>query len=566
MIKKYFKINLTSPKKILKWTERSLPNGELIGKVTKSETIDYKSLKPISNGIFCEKIFGPIKNNECICKLYKKIRVKKEKNKIIICPNCYVQITESKIRRYRMGVIKLSTITIHSWFFKENPNYISNIILNKKKSYIKKVLLAKYYIIINSKTKGKELKTGGDAILSLLKKLKLKKTNGTSTYQLKKINNSIANKYNKKLTNRIKLLNYMIQAKTKPEWIAIRFLPVLPPELRPIIKLQDNTIITSDLNYLYQNIINTNNRISQLYKMQVSEKFIIVEKIKLQLTINEFITKDTNLKNTLKSLSKILKGKTGRIRENLLGKTVDYSARSVIGVEPKLKISECAIPIEVDKELFQSLIIKKLLQIKVSKNIREAKKIITRESQFILNLINKTIKNMRILLNRAPTLHRIGIQSFKPILTNCKIIKLHPLVCTAFNADFDGDQMGIHIPLSLKAQAEARTLMLSTSNSTLPSTGKPNMTLSQDMVLGCYYLTSENTSIFYLLKKIKYYKNKKECLIEYKKNKISIHSYIWICIKEKKDKIIKINTNKKAKKKRITPGKLIFSTTMNLFL
>nr|YP_010700365.1 RNA polymerase subunit beta' [Flexiglena variabilis]WCH63513.1 RNA polymerase subunit beta' [Flexiglena variabilis] len=375
MIKKYIKISLASPRKILKWSERSLPNRKLIGKVTKperKETIDHRTFKPIVDGLFCEKIFGPTKDYECSCKLYKKLRIqKKEKNQILICPNCNVEIGESKIRKYRMG---LSPI-VHLWYLKNIPNYIAN----KNKLHI----------------------------------------------------------------NQKKLINYFTQTKNKLEWMTLIYLPVLPPNLRPILKLQDGTIVTADINFLYSKILNSNNRIEKLKKMQVSEIFLRNEKCLLQ----ESEELQHLRKKPLKSISSTIKGKHGRLRENLLGKTVDYSARSVIVVEPKLKLHQ-------------------------------------------------------FLLNRAPTLHRVGIQSFIPKLTSKKSIKLHPLVCSAFNADFDGDQMGIHIPLSLKSQSEARILMLSANNCTSIATGKASIVPSQDMVLGCYYLTSENTSIFYLTKPI----------------------------------------------------------------
>nr|YP_010700415.1 RNA polymerase subunit beta' [Phacus arnoldii]WCH63546.1 RNA polymerase subunit beta' [Phacus arnoldii] len=305
-----------------------------------TETVDSKSFKPISNGLFCEKIFGPIKNNECSCKLYKKIRIKNLESKVIICPNCHVQIMESSIRRYRMG---------------------------------------------------------------------------------------------------FKLINYFIETKSRPEWMTITYLPVLPPELRPIIKLEENVIVTSDLNFLYAKIINSNNRTIQLQKMKVAEKFIQKEKLIIQKSIDR---KNNNFFKSFKSLSENINGKHGRIRENLLGKTVDYSGRSVITVEPNLQINE------------------------------------------------------------SPTLHRVGIQAFQPKITQNKSIKLHPLVCSAFNADFDGDQMGIHIPISLKSQSEARTLMISSNNCTSPATGKANILPSQDMVLGCYFLTNDNISLYYLLKNI----------------------------------------------------------------
>nr|YP_009538654.1 RNA polymerase beta' subunit [Phacus pleuronectes]AYQ93660.1 RNA polymerase beta' subunit [Phacus pleuronectes] len=565
-IKKYIKINLASPKKILKWSERSLPNGELLGKVTKSETVDIKNLKPITNGLFCEKIFGPIKSNQCHCKLYKKIKMKKDNFNLIICPKCYVQITDSKIRRYRMGTIQLASTNIHTWYLNNNSNYI-RIILSKNLKEIENITYGKSYISFKKKQK-KIFKTTGEAIKIMLKKIKLKQINIKNI----KINEE-------KTKKKFNIINSFLETKTKPIWMTISYLPVLPPELRPIIKLQDNVIVSSDFNFLYSKIINTNNRLYQLKEMNVNEKFINKEKITLQESIDLLINnkKNKNKKNKkkkIKSLSETIKGKHGRIRENLLGKTVDYSARSVIVVEPKLNINECGIPKEILIELFQSLIIKKLFQLKLTNNIKEAKKIINNNKKKLLKnyLLKKIIQNLRILLNRAPTLHRLGIQSFHPKLTSTKSIKLHPLVCSAFNADFDGDQMGIHLPLSLKGQSEARILMISTNNCTSPATGKPNITPSQDIILGCYFLTSENISLQYLLEKIKYFDQINLIINMYKKNNINIHSYIWVKEKNRKTnknyiKISKINNNKKLTNiKRTTLGKIIFSKTINKFL
>nr|YP_010700492.1 RNA polymerase subunit beta' [Strombomonas costata]WCH63630.1 RNA polymerase subunit beta' [Strombomonas costata] len=409
MIKEYIKINIASPSKILSWTERLLPNNKLVGEITKAETINYETFKPVNDGLFCEKIFGPIKDWECNCKRYKKIQIKNN-DKIIICPKCYVEITETKIRNYRMG-IKLSTPVTHIWYLKSIPNYITKILINKSSEETNKISSFKSYIMIKENNENKRWITGGEALNILLKEIKLEQR-----------------------CDRLKLINHFLQTKSNPHWMIIYNLPVLPPNLRPIVKLQDKTLITTDLNFLYAKIININSKINKLRKMLVPEPFLINEKFTLQI-----------------------QGKRGRFRENLLGKTVDYSGRSVIIVEPNLKLNECGIPEEMHA----------------------------------------------ILLNRAPTLHRvIGIQAFQPKLISCKSIKLHPLVCSAFNADFDGDQMGVHIPLSLKTQAEARLIMISANNCTSPATGLPNILPSQDMILGCYYLTVENTRLYYLLQQI----------------------------------------------------------------
>jgi DNA-directed RNA polymerase subunit beta' len=332
--------------------------------------------------------------------------------------------------------------------------------------------------------------------------------------------------------------------------MTIKYLPVIPPNLRPIIKLQDKTIIITDLNILYNKIINTNNKLKKIKRMLVPENFLHNELNSLQENVNLLIDNKKNQK--LKSITNRLEGKKGRFRENLLGKTVDYSGRSVITVEPKLNLHQCEIPIEIAIELFQPHILKKLLQLKIVNNIRQGKKKIKSKQNIILIVLKKITKNYPILLNRAPTLHRISIQSFQPILTEDFSIKLHPLVCSAFNADFDGDQMGIHIPLSLKAKAEAQILMISKNNCNSPATGNSNLLLSQDMVLGCYFLTTESNSLNQILKHIKIYNTLKKPLNDYYKNKVKIHDYIWIREgkKQKNNDYIKI-------KKRIKNFNLI---------
>ena len=330
--------------------------------------------------------------------------------------------------------------------------------------------------------------------------------------------------------------------------MTIKYLPVIPPNLRPIVKLQDKTIIITDLNILYSKIINTNNKLKKIKRMLVPENFLHNELNALQEDVNLLIDNKKNKnKQKLKSITNRLEGKKGRFRENLLGKTVDYSGRSVITVEPKLRLQECGIPIEIALELFQPQILKKLLQLKVVANIRQGKKKIKLKQNIILIILEKITKNNLILLNRAPTLHRISLQSFQPILTEDFSIKLHPLVCSAFNADFDGDQMGIHIPLSLKSQAEARILMISKNNCNSPATGNSNLSLSQDMVLGCYFLTTENNSLNQLFKRIKIYNTITKPLTDYFSNKIKIHDYIWINQEKNKEntQFIKIKKHKK---------------------
>nr|YP_009145447.1 RNA polymerase beta' subunit [Monomorphina parapyrum]AKL78920.1 RNA polymerase beta' subunit [Monomorphina parapyrum] len=580
-MKQYIKINLASPKNILEWTERILPNGKLIGEITKSETVNYENFRPIMNGLFCEKTFGPTNNWECFCKRYKKTQRKiKEKNKIIICPKCNVEITESKVRNYRMGYIKLASRVTHIWYLKNIPSYISTI-LNKSVKETNKIAYNKSYILYKYNKKKQEWITGGEAINSLLNKIKLEKTFDKIISKIRtlktnlKLNESekeTLEKKRKMYQNRLKLINYFIQTKSLPNWMTIKYLPILPPNLRPIVKLQDNTIITTDLNFFYSKIIDSNNKIIKLRKMSVPENFLNNEKLILQENVDKLInneskknTKTAN-QNSLKSLSKIIQGKRGRFRENLLGKTVDYSGRSVIIVEPKLNINQCGLPKEITTELFQPFIIKKLLQLKIVSSIREGKQRINyKKDKLIDQILKKITKKVRILLNRAPTLHRLGIQAFQPKITEEKAIKLHPLVCSAFNADFDGDQMGIHIPLSLKTQAESRVLMISSNNCNSPATGSPNLVPSQDMILGCYFLTIENTSLFYLLQKVLCFNNFETLLIDYKKKNIELHSYIWLYTKNEKIKNKRILIKKINKKKlkrnfvRTTVGRFIFN-------
>nr|ALP86061.1 RNA polymerase beta' subunit [Phacus orbicularis] len=567
-MKNYIKINITSPQQILIWGERCLPNGKLIGKIKKPETIDYKTLKPINNGLFCEIIFGPIKNNECSCKLYKKIRLN-SKEKTIICPNCQVQITTNKIRRYRMGFINLESIVTHPWYLQNTPSYISNIILNKNYNDLNKLNSFKYYI--NRKVKNNyTLKySGAEAIKILLRKIK--------TINIKKLNQTILKiKRNQTNLKRLKVLNFFSETNTKLDWMIIKYLPVLPPDLRPILKMKDNNIITSDLNYIYNKIINSNNKLELFKLMKVDNKIYNKEKILLKNAIETLINSNKNNKyfKNIKSISKIIKGKHGRIRENLLGKTVDYSARAVITIEPSLKLNECGIPLKILTEIFQSFLIKKLLKYKMAKNIKIAKiKLKTLNKNHMKNILKDITKNYPILLNRAPTLHRISLQAFNIKLTKTESIKLHPLVCAAFNADFDGDQMGIHIPLTLKSQCESRIFMLSLENILSPSTGKLIANASQDIVLGCYYLTNEHINLQTLFKKIKYYKHVKNIIKDYKLNEINIHNYIWVEEKTSNQKNIikiKIQQNKNSffilRINRTTLGKIIFSKLINKLL
>lgn len=454
-MKNYIKINIAPPKKVIEWTERALPNGKLIGEITKSDTLNYESFSPITDGLFCEKIFGPINDWKCSCKKYKKNQKKiYKKGEISICIKCMVEITETKIRNYRMGYIKLNCHITHPWYLNRSPSYIS-IILNKSISETLKISLNKAYIF--KKAKNKLIKTGSEAIYYLLKKMNLKES-------IKKINKKLIllkentlfnNNVDKKFetySKKLKINNYFLETKTLPEWMTIKILPVLPPNIRPIIKLEDKRVITTDLNQLYSKIININNKITKLKKMLIQEKYLNNEKSILQDNVNELILQNKKIKTnkTLKSLTKRIEGKKGRFRENLLGKTVDYSGRSVITIEPKLKLKQCTIPEEIAFELFQPQIIKHLIRIKIAKTVRDAKKAIKLKKALVLQILKNILEKNLVLLNRAPTLHKLGIQAFQAKLNKEQVIQLHPLVCSAFNADFDGDQMGLHLPISLK--------------------------------------------------------------------------------------------------------------------
>lgn len=521
-----------------------------------------------------------MKTGECLCKnRKKKQKIIKTKDKILICLNCNVEITNSRIRRYRMGYIELNSPIMHIWYL----NSIAKM-LGIKLKIITGLAYLKFNIKCTENPTKQKRQTGGKAIKFLLKSLNIPNTLETIKKELNNIENGKKIKLEKqkiiiqKLKERIRLLSYFLQTKIKLEWMIISFLPVLPAGLRPILKLEDNTIVTSDLNFLYSEIIKYNNKIEFFEKMLAPKKLIRKETKNLQEAVDTLINngkngktiKNSNNNTPLKSLTDIINGKHGRFRENLLGKTVDYSGRAVIIVEPKLQLTECSIPIEMAIELFQPFILKKLIQLKVVKSIREGKKKISKKDILTTKILKILTKKHPILLNRAPTLHRLGIQAFLPNLSSDKSIRLHPLVCSAFNADFDGDQMGVHLPISLKSQSEARVLMISSNNCILPATGQPNIIPSQDMILGCYFLTIENTNLFYLLKKIKCYFEVKKALEEYNKEKVMLHSYIWIYLNErKKNKSIKIKKNKTKQKIqfiRTTIGRIIFNKTISEFL
>ncbi len=496
------RIKLASPEKIRSWS---------YGEVKKPETINYRSFKPERDGLFCAKIFGPTKDWECNCGKYKRM-----KHRGIVCDKCGVEVIQSKVRRERMGHIELATPVAHIWFLKGVPSRIGTL-LDMSLKQLEKVLYFESFIVIDpGKTSLKEKEslsdekyrniqqefgnsinvgTGAEAIMELLKKIDIKELWNELRRQVA-VAKSTAIK--KKLTKRLKIVEAFRKSGNKPEWMIMDVIPVLPPELRPLVPLDGGRFATSDLNDLYRRVINRNNRLKRLIELKAPAVIIRNEKRMLQEAVDALFDngrrgraiKGSN-KRPLKSLSDMLKGKQGRFRQNLLGKRVDYSGRSVIVVGPELKLHQCGLPKKMALELFKPFIFQKLEEKGYVTTIKSAKKLVEKEKSEVWDVLDEVIKEHPILLNRAPTLHRLGIQAFDPVLVEGKAIKLHPLVCAAFNADFDGDQMAVHIPLSVEAQIEARALMLSINNILSPASGRPVMLPSQDMVLGCYWLTKE---------------------------------------------------------------------------
>lgn len=626
----YIKIKLASPFRILQWANRKLPNGQFVGEVQKSETINYRTFKPEMDGLFCERIFGPSKSLECACGKYKRVRYEG-----LICERCGVELTESRVRRHRMGYINLIYPVTHVWYINSRPNFMA--LLLEVEGFEKK--LDTTYTIQSEKCKKCEgLKLTTSTIVDLwderIKRIKLaslayfiaedeisfyglhwdlqqyrrSRELGYSGYPLKPYPKPQNRRYNTpkfllratpnfligaplikkeleklnlkseifrmrcfilvctKVLNkekpiyeesrwfrkweqqriykireqsikRIRILENLVGTNSNPAWMILTILPVIPPALRPMIQLEGGRFATSDLNELYRRIITRNNRLLRLLEIDAPQLIIRNEKRLLQEAVDTLIDNGKRGKialsannRPLKSLSDIIKGKHGRFRQNLLGKRVDYSGRSVIVVGPSLKLNQCGLPYEMAIELFQPFIIRELINQGLASNMKIAKNLIQQNEAIINPVLEKILKNHPIFLNRAPTLHRLGIQAFEPILVHGRAIKLHPLVCSAFNADFDGDQMAVHIPLSLEAQAECYMLMLAPYNFLSPANGEPIIMPSQDMVLGCYYLTVNN--IKGLLSSSHYFANLNDVMLAYNQNKLEIHSVIWVRIQE----------------------------------
>ena len=529
------KIGLASPDKILEWSK---------GEVTKPETINYRTLKPEKDGLFCEKIFGPSKDWECHCGKYKKIRYKG-----VVCDRCGVEVTKSSVRRERMGHIALAAPVSHIWYFKGIPSRMG-LILDLSPRTLEKVLYFASYIVLDKgsselqykqvlseqeyqearETYGNAFRVGmgAESIQELLQAIDLEKEYKELSEGLK----GATGQKRARIVKRLEVVEAFRESGNKPEWMIMTNIPVIPPDLRPMVQLDGGRFATSDLNDLYRRIINRNNRLKRLLELGAPDIIVRNEKRMLQEAVDALIDNGRRGRpvtgpgnRALKSLSDMLKGKSGRFRQNLLGKRVDYSGRSVIVVGPELKIYQCGLPKEMAIELFKPFVMKELVQNGTAHNIKNAKKMVERLQPEVWDVLEEVIKEHPVMLNRAPTLHRLGIQAFEPILVEGKAIKLHPLVCTAYNADFDGDQMAVHLPLSVEAQAECRFLLLSPNNLLKPSDGGPVAVPSQDMVLGIYYLTQERPGA---KGEGKVFKNVNEAILAYENNAITLHSKIKV--------------------------------------
>lgn len=635
----YIKIKLASPFRILQWANRKLPNGQFVGEVQKSETINYRTFKPEMDGLFCERIFGPSKSLECACGKYKRVRYEG-----LICERCGVELTESRVRRHRMGYINLIYPVTHVWYINSRPNFMALLLEVEE---CEKKLDTTYTAHSEKCKKCEGLKLTTSTIVDLwderIKRIKLaslayfiaedeisfyglhwdlqqyrrSRELGYSGYPLKPYPKPLNRRYNtpkyllratpnfligaplikrelekldlkseifrmrcfilvctkvlnkenpiydeskwfrkweqqriykirEQVIKRIRILENLVGTGSSPAWMILTVLPVIPPALRPMIQLEGGRFATSDLNELYRRIITRNNRLLRLLEIDAPQLIIRNEKRLLQEAVDTLIDNGKRGKialsannRPLKSLSDIIKGKHGRFRQNLLGKRVDYSGRSVIVVGPSLKLNQCGLPYEMAIELFQPFIIRELINQGLASNMKIAKNLIQHNESVIDPVLEKVLKSHPIFLNRAPTLHRLGIQAFEPILVQGRAIKLHPLVCSAFNADFDGDQMAVHVPLSIEAQAECYMLMLAPYNFLSPANGEPIIMPSQDMVLGCYYLTVNNVKG--LLGSNHYFANLDDVILAYNQSKIEIHSGIWIRIQEQDLSLLTLN-------------------------
>ncbi len=534
-------IKIASPQIVRSWSK---------GEVKKPETINYRTLKPEKDGLFCERIFGPTKDYECNCGKYKRI-----KHKGIVCDRCGVEVTRSSVRRERMGHIELACPVSHVWFFKVMPSRIG-ILIGLTSRELEKVLYYEEYIVVDpgetplkkmellSEERYKEYrdkygqkftaKMGGEAIRELLKEIDLGKLSAKIKREIKETK---SDNTKKKLVKIMRLIEALKNSGNKPEWMILDMLPVIPPDLRPLVPLDGGRFATSDLNDLYRRVINRNNRLKKLIELKAPEIIIRNEKRMLQEAVDALFDNGRHGKavlgpgnRPLKSLSDMLKGKQGRFRQNLLGKRVDYSGRSVIVVGPELKLNECGLPKKMALELFEPFIIKKLKEKGFVHTIKSAKKMVEKAKLEVWDILDDVIKDHPVMLNRAPTLHRLGVQAFQPILIEGNAIRIHPLVCTAFNADFDGDQMAVHVPLSIEAQTECKLLMMSTNNIFSPADGRPITSPTQDIVLGCYYMTKERPGA---KGEGKSFSSPQEVRIAYEDQEVDLHAKIKVDIDSK---------------------------------
>nr|WP_314114382.1 DNA-directed RNA polymerase subunit beta' [uncultured Leptotrichia sp.] len=549
-------IKLASPEKILEWS---------YGEITKAETINYRTLKPEMDGLFCERIFGPSKDYECACGKYKRMRYKG-----MVCEKCGVEVTTSKVRRERMGHIKLATPIAHIWYSKGTPNKMS-LLLGISTKELESVLYFSRYIVTDPGETGLQkgeiltereyklyenqfkneftAKMGAEGVLALLEEIDLFELEKTLQGEM---DTEHSTQKRRKVIKRLKVVRDLIEAGNRPEWMILTVLPVIPADLRPMVQLDGGRFATSDLNDLYRRVINRNIRLKKLMSIKAPEIVIKNEKRMLQEAVDALIDNGrrgkpvvTQNNRELKSLSDMLKGKQGRFRQNLLGKRVDYSGRSVIVVGPNLKMNQCGLPKKMALELYKPFLMRELVKRELASNIKVAKKMVEEEDENVWELIEEIIKNHPVLLNRAPTLHRLSIQAFEPTLIEGKAIRLHPLVCSAFNADFDGDQMAVHLVLSQEAQMEAKLLMLATNNIIAPSSGRPIAVPSQDMVMGCYYMTKERKGV---KGEGKSFSNKNQLITAYQNGQVAVHALVNVRID---GEIV-----------QTTPGRLMFNTML----
>ena len=556
-------IGLASPEQVRKWSR---------GEVKKPETINYRTLKPERDGLFCERIFGPMKDWECHCGKYKRVRYKG-----IVCDRCGVEVTKAKVRRERMGHIELAAPVSHIWYFKGIPSRMG-LILDMSPRALEKILYFASYVVIDPKEtpllkkqllNEKEYREaadkygeesfvagmGAEAVKQLLGEIDLE----AQSIELKEELKQSTGQKKVRIIRRLEVIESFKKSGNDPKWMIIDVIPVIPPDLRPMVQLDGGRFATSDLNDLYRRVINRNNRLKKLLDLGAPDIIVRNEKRMLQEAVDALVDNGRRGRavtgpgnRPLKSLSDMLKGKQGRFRQNLLGKRVDYSGRSVIVVGPELKMYQCGLPKEMALELFKPFVMKKLVEDGIAHNIKSAKRMVERVMPQVWDVLEEVIADHPVLLNRAPTLHRLGIQAFQPVLVEGRAIKLHPLVCTAYNADFDGDQMAVHVPLSVEAQAEARFLMLAAGNILKPSDGKPVCVPTQDMVLGSYYLTIDKDQE----KEEKYFCSKEEAIMAYELKEIGVHDKIHVKLFKTVDGIEKTGIIK------TTVGKLIFNESI----